>query len=189
MSVGDINPYAAPRSFIPLEAAPEGQLWQTGKLLLVRKGAHLPDRCVKCNAPADGRRIKRAFSWHPPAYFLLVLAGLIIYVIVAIIVRQTITLQVGICYEHAARRRWGILVGWCSFLAGLALMGLSLMLESPEELQLLLCVGLAILVAGPIYGLWRSQIVWVRKIDKEYAWIAGVCNEYLAQLPLIEMPP
>ena len=189
MSASDFNPYAAPRSFAPVEAPLDEGLWQTGQLLLLRKGTDLPDRCVKCNAPADGRRLRRAFSWHHPAYFVLALAGLLIYVIVAMIVRQSITLQVGVCREHLVRRRWGILIGWCSAMAGLALIVLSWMPESPELFQLALCTGLGLLVAGPIYGLWRSQIVWARKIDKEYAWVSGVCNEYLAQLPLIDMPP
>lgn len=169
MSASDFNPYAAPRSFAPVEVPLDEGLWQTGQLLLMRKGTDLPDRCVKCNAPADGRRLRRAFS--------------------AMIPRQSVTLQVGVCYDHMQYRRWGILVGWCSFAAGLGLIFLSWMPESLGLFQVALCSGLMLMVAGPLYGLWRSQLVWARKIDKDYAWVAGVCNEYLAELPLIDMPP
>src|SRR5258708_6876489 len=44
MSAADFNPYAAPRSFAPVEAPLDEGLWQTGQLLLMRKGTDLPDR-------------------------------------------------------------------------------------------------------------------------------------------------
>ncbi len=189
MSAGEINPYAAPSTFVPLQVSPAEGLWHQGRFLLVRKGTPLPDRCVKCNAPADGQRLKRVFSWHHPAVFALALAALVVYVVVALVVRQSITLQVGVCHEHLARRRFGIVVGWCGFLGGCAMIALSWMPESRELFQLLLYAGLALLVSGPLFGLWRSQIVWARKVDKDFAWVGGVCHEYLAQLPLIDMPP
>jgi hypothetical protein len=70
----DINPYAAPRHDLPLNALadePAGSVWRDGELLVMRKGAVLPDRCVKCNAPAEGGRLRYVQLWHDPIYFLL----------------------------------------------------------------------------------------------------------------------
>ena len=79
--MSDFNPYAPPQAEIVdrnLILGEKGDLWRDGKLLLIRKGAELPDRCLKCNEPAEGYRLKRTLSWHPPGWYLLVLLNLII---------------------------------------------------------------------------------------------------------------
>ena len=54
----DYNPYAAPQSeVVPSRQEPgiEEGAWRDGSLLVVvSQDAELPDRCVKCNAPAGG---------------------------------------------------------------------------------------------------------------------------------------
>ena len=57
-----INPYAAPlgKPFLDVDNAEAGEgVWRDGNLLVVQKGAALPDRCIRCNAPAEGRRLHR----------------------------------------------------------------------------------------------------------------------------------
>jgi hypothetical protein len=34
-------------------------MWRDGSLLVVRKGEAFPDRCIKSNQPAHGRRVKQ----------------------------------------------------------------------------------------------------------------------------------
>src|SRR5438045_334031 len=41
-------------------------IWRDGKTLVMMKEAFLPDRCVKCNGPANGYRLRRRLSWHEP---------------------------------------------------------------------------------------------------------------------------
>lgn len=72
-------------------------------------------------APANGQRLKRSLSWHHPALFLVVLAGLLVYVIVALIVRQTAKIEVGICDTHRRRRLVAIAAGWLVFLSGVGI--------------------------------------------------------------------
>src|ERR1035438_9056155 len=45
-------------------------LWRKEKKLVTRSETPFPDRCVKCNAPANGFRLKRVLYWHHPAYYL-----------------------------------------------------------------------------------------------------------------------
>ena len=80
------NPYDPP--VVPVaadvtyatEVIDDRGLWRKGSLLVMHKMAPLPNRCVKCNVPTE-RRLKRVLSWHHPAIFLSLLAGLLIYVI------------------------------------------------------------------------------------------------------------
>ena len=47
-----------------------GGVWRDQSTLVMTKDATLPDYCVKCDAPANGFRLKRNLSWHEPALYL-----------------------------------------------------------------------------------------------------------------------
>jgi hypothetical protein len=68
----EFNPYAPPKS-LELEESflveHANAAWRDGKFLRVRTDAVLPDRCLKCNAPAEGYQFKSGIG--------LLLAGLI----------------------------------------------------------------------------------------------------------------
>ena len=67
-----------------------------------------PDRCVICNCPAEGFRLKRTAYWHPGWVYLLILISIVIYAVVALIVRKSVRLEYGLCPKHKARRVTGI---------------------------------------------------------------------------------
>jgi hypothetical protein len=77
--------YATPAPLLTGGPAPDSA-WRDGKTLVVRKGVILPDRCIKCNAPAEGAFQKQNLSWHSPVLYLLLLAGLVPYAIAVMIV-------------------------------------------------------------------------------------------------------
>lgn len=63
--MSDFNPYAAPESEVSYGPSPldtQWDLWRDGSILVMRKEAELPDRCVKGNLPAHGYRLKRRLS-------------------------------------------------------------------------------------------------------------------------------
>jgi hypothetical protein len=63
--------------------------WREGDVLVLSKQHHvLPDRCVKCNAPAAGHRWEKRLYWHHPLIYLSLLAGALIYVVIALIARK-----------------------------------------------------------------------------------------------------
>src|SRR5436309_2493776 len=72
-------------------------IWRSGPLLVMSQGARLPDRCVKCNAPANGQRLTRKLYWHSPYLYLLILLNLLIYALVAIFVRKKARVEIGLC--------------------------------------------------------------------------------------------
>src|SRR5260370_36502587 len=64
----------------------------------------LPPLCVKCGAPANDKPVVKSFYWHNPAIYLVILAGVLIYLIVAVIVRKGIEVSVPLCALHSKRR-------------------------------------------------------------------------------------
>jgi len=74
-----------------------------------------PDRCVKCNAPAEGYRLKQSLYWHPAWLYILILPGVLIYAVAALVIRKSYVGHVGLCPTHRSRRRW--VLGGGAFLA------------------------------------------------------------------------
>lgn len=182
-SMSDFNPYAAPKADLhaPRLAGDGMEIWRDNKVLVMTKGAVLPDRCLKCNAPAEGYRLRRKLSWHPSAYYLIILINLILYVIVALIVRYTAKAEFPLCPIHRRRRRWGIINGWL-----LALLGFATLFGGAvdnDHAGYYVFGGLVLVVAGLVYGLVRSQIPRPSKIDKSFVWLKGVSPRFLAELP------
>src|SRR5690242_18011661 len=80
-----------------------------GKELLVPRSAALPACCIKCGQPAE-KPWRKKFYWHTPWLALLVLLNLLIYIIVAVIVRKNMELNVPLCdRHHADRKRYNLL--------------------------------------------------------------------------------
>ncbi len=155
-----------------------GGLWRQGPRLVMTREASLPHRCVKCNAPTTGPLLKRSLSWHHPAYFLIALVALLIYVIVAMIVNKRAKIEIGLCPGHRQLRGIFIGVAWAGVLAGIAGIVYGFANES-----LLGFVGLLALLVGVVVGNFGARVVYATRIDDRHLWIKGFCRDYLQDLP------
>lgn len=153
-------------------------VWRDKSKLVMTRDAVLPMRCVKCNAPTPGR-LKRKMSWHHPALFILLLVAWLIYLIVAMIVRKSATVEVGICDEHRALRKTFIWITWIVVVLGIA--GIFLGLMANEGSPALF--GVLLLVVGIIFGLIAVRVTAPARIDDQFVWLTGVNKDYLNQLP------
>lgn len=174
------NPYAAPRAETDLEPRFAGlgaALRREGNLLVVPAlGASFPARCVLCNQPAQ-RRLRRKLFWHPPGYYALICIGALIYVIAAMIVRKSAEFEVGVCDEHAARRRNGIIAGALGaplcFIAGMLLV---------DRVPALTLVLIALAFGLLVFSLLRARVVTASRIQDGFAWIK-VGQPFLDSIP------
>ncbi|CAN5378337.1 hypothetical protein BH09PLA1_BH09PLA1_24210 [soil metagenome] len=177
--------YASPPGFTP------GGQWQDGSVLVMHKEATFLDCCVKCGQPSDGKIWKHTYWWHHPAYALLIFAGILVYAIVAMIVRQPATVKLYLCEQHRSRRRWGMLITWLLSLATLGLfIGGAAYAANARSSDgwiggVIALGGFVTLIAAVIVGTVVAPILKPKKIDKEYAWFKGASREYLAQLPTV----
>jgi len=165
-----------------MESTSKG-IWRSGNLLVIRKGAPLPDRCIKTNQPANGKRFRATLYWHHPAIYLLILLNLLIYVIIATALRKTAIVYVGVTEETLQKRRRAILWGWVVGIAGIILFFSALSLQSGLTMGILILLSLVLMLGGLIGGIAKATLVKVDRIEDEYIWIRGVTNEYLALLP------
>ena len=156
-----------------------GGMWRSNRQLVTRSETPMPDRCVKCNAPANGFRLKRQLFWHHPAIYVLVLISVLIYAIVALIVRKKAMLHIGLCAAHRTQRKRTIAGCWLG-----ALLGLGALIAGIGGADWVIgLVGAVVLLAALIVGAVRGGVVSAAKIDKNIVRVKGVCPDFLASLP------
>ena len=155
-------------------------IWRDGKFLVAARDTVLPDRCVKCNRPARGARMTKKLYWHPPAYYLLICGGLLIYAIVALMVRKTATIHLGICEEHRSKRKRSIAITWSL----VALAFVLFVVSGVTDEAAFIVIGFVLLLAAMIFGIVTTQLVTPVKIDHQgVVWLKGIPPAYLEGLP------
>lgn len=82
-------------------------VWRDGDQLVRGADAHLPDRCVKSDAPAEGHSAEIGALWHEPAVCWLPLLNVLVYLIVARAVGARVVVEGGIIPEALSSSRRG----------------------------------------------------------------------------------
>jgi Zn-finger in Ran binding protein and others len=153
--------------------------WREGSTLVMSKDASLPDYCVKCDAPANGFRLKRNLTWHHPALFLVLLLAWILYLILAIVLRKRATVYLGLCRAHYERRRAFIIAGFVTLAVSFASIFAAIAWNYPAFWLL----GVVGLIASAIWLAFVARLVAVKKIDDQFVWLNGINEDYLSRFP------
>lgn len=165
---------------------PAGGVFRDGMKLVVPRigggdaGAELPPVCVKCGLPS-GRPLKRNFFWHEPWLYALILLGVLVYAILAMVMRKKMVLNVPLCDAHWSRRRNLILTAWLVVLAGIAapfiFSAAGIDVAPGVILMILLILG------GAILGALVSNPIRPARIDDRSGVFSGCGEIFLQQLP------
>jgi hypothetical protein len=186
-----VNPYAAPQ-LMGNYAAPQPQqgfpgLWRQGDLLVMHKQAPLPPICLKSGQPAS-QWLRRNLQWHEPWIIVTIVAGILIYVIIALLMTKRATLMIGLTDEWAARRKTRILIALGITAGGIALGAAGIFLGNQgigsEGWFALLPLAFVTLLGAALYGQYACRLVWPQRITDQYVWLKGVHPSFLDQLPV-----
>lgn len=153
-------------------------IWRDKSVLVMTKEALLPNRCVKCNEPT-GERLKRKLTWHHPAIYLTVLISILVYVVVALVVRKSATVNVGLCEDHLSTRRRNLMITWILGIAAVLCFPIAGMLEDVT----FVFVGILLILATAIFGTVTLRVVVPTRIDNDYVWLKGINADYLQDFP------
>lgn len=173
-----INPYAPPSA--PLGGVgdrPADGVWQDGKIVVCSHNASFPDRCVKCNQPAGGYRLKRKLTWHPSGWYALILINILVYAIVARIIQKKALLHVGLCETHRKRRLWFMGLGLALPLLGAV--GCSAAIENPNAIW----IGMIGVISGIVLLIVGTSVLAAESIDERFARIRGAHRRFVESLP------
>lgn len=179
-----LNPYAPPAAELRTES--DEHCWRDGKLLILRAGHELPPRCVCCNLPATPAARPRRLTWHTPWLYPLILLNIILYIVVALLVRRSVKLHPALCPLHARQRRRGHWTALGLFAGGLLVLYTGVVNEAPAVPLLregLFLLG-SLMVLGMLWVLARlpANLVAAR-IDRREIRIRGAGEPFLASLP------
>ncbi|HMB54713.1 MAG TPA: hypothetical protein VKU40_15455 [Thermoanaerobaculia bacterium] len=192
----DLNPYAPPASDLlpegmaapPTPSHPDVGVWRFLNLLVMDKRASLPRYCLRCGRPAS-TTLKRNLSWHHPLIYLTLLANLLVYLVVALLVRKQARVELPLCDDHVQQRRVWLTLGSIAFLLGV---GLTIWTFSADDLSGAGCwLSVTLVVLGFATVALVATPVSPRKIDDRFVWLKKVSPEYLERLPEapIWLPP
>ncbi len=161
----------------------QGLIWRDGKILVMRKGASLPFRCVRTNEPAE-KLVKRKLVWYSPLWLLLLLIGLLPCLIVILCVQKKATIMIGLSKETIRRRRIKAAVGLLGVLACTALVVAGVAAESGW----IALSGAMVFLVAVIYAGVGNRRVSPSRIDDYYVHLKGCCPAYLDAFPPLPAP-
>jgi len=164
------------------------------------RNSALPDRCIACNQPAEGYRLRRKLYYSPAAWkvgasltpFLVLLAGawldlpyaamafwplVVVLIIANFFVRKSVKLEVGVCPRHRELRFALITLSWVC-VAGVAVGVFT------HPLFILAAVA-ALLVMLALQSFLGAQPLRLTELSREHAWLAGTGEAFRGALPEI----
>jgi hypothetical protein len=171
--------FAPPRAKVEQVAGDADDLWREGKVLVMRRDGTLPHRCIKCNAPSVAPTRRYKLTWHSPWWYLLLLMAVLLYALVAMLVRKTAVVHIGLCERHQRRVLWGRLVGWGGFALLVALFGAAYGFESGGAAV----AGFLLLLPWAIATISVNRQVLPVRIDDRYVRLKGCGPDFLRSLP------
>lgn len=185
LPVNPENPYAVAANPPVVDPPQLKQVFRHGEYLILHKDAQLPDRCVKSNQPTNQRLLRR-LTWHHPALYLLIFVGVLIYIIVALIVRQTVTINLPLAARYKSRRLRWMALAWSMVLCSLAVLwiGIAQSDNLGQDSNLLLpFLFIAALFIAALIGIYKCRVVYPKRIADGYVWLGGVCEEFRREYP------
>lgn len=146
---------------------------------MIPRFASLPPFCVKCGAAATVPW-RHKFYWHPPLLALLIIVNLLLYAIVALVVRKKLELNVPLCETHHVERKHKKLTAALMLLGCVPLGTVAGMLFSDAFGW---ATGVAMFIAGVVFLFTRNLGFGPKKIDENGGVFRGACAEFLNLLP------
>lgn len=150
-----------------------------GRELVVWRGGTLPPYCVKCGMVSHQQPVLRKFYWHSPLLYLTILAGVLIYAIVAVIVRKRFDLGVPLCESHFRLRRIWMSVAAALMLIAFPALILGVLYDYPGT-GILVC--LVTLLGGAITWSVVAPILRPTVITDEMAVFKGAHGSFFGRL-------
>jgi hypothetical protein len=125
--------------------------------------------------------VERVYYWHNPALYLVILAGVLVYLIVALIVRKSIRVRIPLCAHHAKRRSTGITIGLVLVVAGIA--DIFILNRFDVDGGIIALVTFALILTGIIFLAVMASPIRPRFIDQFRGEFIGFSPAYLQNIP------
>ena len=164
-------------------AVHEPEIRRFGSEIALHKNANLPCYCVKCGkhifSLLEGDYVSQKFRWHNPLVYIALISPLI-YLILALCLSKTFTVNVPLCSEHLQKRenaKYSLLGG------GLAAFGLIVMCSVFDFVGLAFLIFFAAIIALPLVFEYSYKPLRAKNIEGNYYHLGGASPEFLNTIP------
>lgn len=168
MSEEQLNPYQAPEQ-IAIAASPQPVMMQADCLLVPREYV-FPPICLKSGTVDDlTGPITRKLVWYHPAWAILLVLNVIIFIIVVLCIQKTGKLTFYLSREERRIRRRKVLTAWIFFFAAIGLIVASSFELIPWEftgIGSVVCVITSLVIAT----VW-ARLIAPRRIDQQWIYL------------------
>ena len=165
-----VNPYEAPRGevLVPTSFNP---VRIEGKQLVLPKDWTSPQLCLFTGVthPLTPAR-KAKLSWVNPLYLISILAGFLIYVLIALVAQKKGTIHYFLSESMAAQVKKRLRINWGIFGASVLMFSGASATSSGE----LAGVGVLVLLICLFLAVTWCRLLKVGKIDKTSIWLKGI---------------
>jgi len=171
------------------------------------RASALPDRCVVCNAPAEGYRLSRKLYWSPLAWragaliapFAAMALGLyldvailamsfwplvILLLITHTFVRKSLKLELGVCPRHRRLRNTFIALSTACIAGVFA--GILSFQTGIVGIMILLGSVVGLLVLAVMQSYFGAQAIRLKELSPEHAWLARTGAAFRSELPELQ---
>jgi hypothetical protein len=163
--------------------------------LVMSNGAATPERCVKCNAPAEGFWVSKKFSpqTNSPGAGGGGLVALIalVFLIIELSKRKSLTVRLAVCPACRAKRKRAMWMSALLATAGLVIVGVAtaMLMDDGRRTAPSQAVVIGLLLAGlaGFFGalVWLGtavQVLQYHKMDDQNIWLKGAGKAFLESL-------
>jgi hypothetical protein len=153
--------------------------WRDGKRVVMDRNAVLPDRCFKCNEPANGYRRAENLTYVPTSRQLM-------FGVWSYLDAKRASVEIGLCDRH--RRSRARTVAFIS-LAAIALAILEVTQLQPRDVIVPIIAAAAFIggCVGFVYAAFPRHMVRPADLTETHIWLKGAGEEFLASLPTAPM--
>jgi len=114
--------------------------------------------------------------------YLALVAGILIYAILALVTRKDGIVMLGVCPKHRVQRRNGLILGWVGFLACFFGMIMGVAVVHPDAIGIVVLLCLLGMVVFPVSAMFMARIAAPKRID-DFTVSLKVGLEFLASMP------
>jgi len=130
------------------------------------------------------QRVKKAYSWHDPSLYVLLIMPLI-YVIVVMFARRRVKLEIPLCAPHKSQRssRIGLATGLLLGCVPVPVV-MPYLFQADWVVAVAVLLGCGMFVAGGFIA-QSTTLLEIREISETHAKFTGASQSFLATVPQI----
>lgn len=145
-------------------------VWRSGQALVVKKESVLPDCCVKCGTPAAGQAVDKWLFWHTPILLPVALLSWPFYLLLAVLMRKTMTMSMPLCQRHVTMRKWVTILGVALLPASI----LSVLTALTQSIPVLMLLAMLMVISSAVVIGWVRNPIWALRFEGEFVFVHNV---------------